>query len=105
MEQASASKNRGVNDTGEYQLRRYQGQPVELKVGVSYVSLANARQNLEAETGGLDFEGVRDAARRAWDSRLSAVQLKPTPKSKQSFTLPFTDDHAHEFHRRQRPVP
>ena len=52
------------------------GQPVELKVGVSYVSLANARQNLEAETGGLDFEGVRDAARRAWDSRLSAVQIE-----------------------------
>ena len=52
------------------------GRPLELKIGVSFVSLENARQNLDAECGSLDFDGVRDAARREWESRLSAIQIE-----------------------------
>ena len=51
-------------------------QPVELKIGISFVSLENARQNLEAETGSLDFEGIRDAGRAAWDNWLSRVKIE-----------------------------
>jgi len=65
------------NDTGaNINFGNIKNRPVELKVGVSFVSLANARQNLEAECGGLDFDGVRDAARREWESSLSTIQIE-----------------------------
>ena len=49
--------------------------PVELRVGISFVSCANARENLEAQAGGLDFEGVRAAARDAWEESLSKIRI------------------------------
>jgi len=52
------------------------GQPIELKVGISFVSLENARENLEAEAGRLDFDGVRAAARDAWEAQLSKIKIE-----------------------------
>jgi len=52
------------------------GEPVELKVGISFVSLANARENLEAEAGELDFEGVRAAAQAAWEGHLAKIKIE-----------------------------
>jgi len=51
------------------------GEPVELKVGLSFVSLENARLNLEAETDGLDFEDIRDLSRDAWEENLSKILI------------------------------
>lgn len=50
-------------------------QPLELKVGISFVSLENARLNLDAETEGLDFEDVRDKLRDDWDMWLSKIDI------------------------------
>ena len=50
--------------------------PIELKVGLSFVSLENARENLEAEAGNLDFDGVRAAARDAWEGQLSKIKIE-----------------------------
>jgi len=52
------------------------GEPLELKVGISFVSLANARENLEAEANGLDFEGIRAAARGDWEEHLSKIRIE-----------------------------
>jgi predicted alpha-1,2-mannosidase len=52
------------------------GSAVTMRVGISYVSLANARANLAAESGNADFEAVRTAARREWNQRLGAVAIK-----------------------------
>ncbi|WP_055494729.1 GH92 family glycosyl hydrolase [Streptomyces sp. TP-A0356] len=50
--------------------------PVNVKVGISYVSQAGARANLRAENpGGRSFESVREAARRAWRDRLAAIRV------------------------------
>jgi predicted alpha-1,2-mannosidase len=51
-------------------------QPVEIKIGISFVSLENARLNLDAEAGSLDFEGVRNAARQAWETWLSRINIE-----------------------------
>ncbi|GAB3569302.1 GH92 family glycosyl hydrolase [Spirosoma luteolum] len=51
-------------------------QPVELTIGLSFVSVANARQNLEAEIGTQSFETIRQAATQTWEQRLSAVRVK-----------------------------
>src|SRR5690242_9724474 len=45
---------------------------VNMRVGISYVSLANARANLQAEDPkGATLESVRDAARAAWNAKLN----------------------------------
>jgi predicted alpha-1,2-mannosidase len=49
---------------------------VHMRVGISYVSLANARMNLEAESPkGTTFEKLRDAARKAWNDRLGQIAV------------------------------
>jgi|LSQX01.3.fsa_nt_gb predicted alpha-1,2-mannosidase len=66
----------GDNTGADINFGNIKGQPVELKIGISFVSAENARQNLEAETGSLDFEGVRDAQRAVWDNWLSRVKIE-----------------------------
>ncbi|MEU8750400.1 GH92 family glycosyl hydrolase [Streptomyces chartreusis] len=50
--------------------------PVNVKVGISYVSQAGAEANLAAENPpNRSFDTVADAARRAWRERLSAIRV------------------------------
>jgi predicted alpha-1,2-mannosidase len=50
--------------------------PVNVKVGISYVSRAGAEANLAAENPPRrSFDDVQDAARKAWRDRLSAVKV------------------------------
>lgn len=56
-------------------------EPVEVKVGISYVSAANARMNLETEMPDWDFEEVKAKARSAWEMELSKIKVgKSDPK-------------------------
>jgi putative alpha-1,2-mannosidase len=48
---------------------------VELAVGISLVSAAGARANLDAEVGAADLERIAALAREAWAARLGAVLL------------------------------
>jgi len=53
------------------------GATVNMRVGISYVSLAGARANLAAEApSGTTLERVRDAARKTWNARLAQIALK-----------------------------
>ena len=49
---------------------------VEVKVGVSYVSIENARENLEKEVGDKTFELVYSETRAAWNNKLSVVEVE-----------------------------
>ena len=49
---------------------------VELRVGVSYVSIENARLNLEAETGNKEFETVRSETADRWEKLLSRIAVE-----------------------------
>jgi predicted alpha-1,2-mannosidase len=53
-----------------------QGERIQLKVGLSYVSTAQARKNLEAELPGWDFEATAAQARAAWNSLVSRIQVE-----------------------------
>jgi len=49
---------------------------VNMRVGISYVSLENARANLEAEQGaGTSFTGLKQKADRAWNDALSKIRV------------------------------
>ncbi|WP_435132738.1 lectin [Actinacidiphila sp. bgisy144] len=59
---------------------------VQAKVGVSYVSVANAVANRTAENSGWDFDATRNAAQSAWNSELGKVQIAGgTSAQQQSF--------------------
>ncbi|WP_320019227.1 GH92 family glycosyl hydrolase [Labilibaculum manganireducens] len=46
------------------------------EVGVSYVSIANARMNLDAESNQFDFDKTRLQAAQEWNSTLSRVKVE-----------------------------
>ncbi|MFF3448564.1 lectin [Streptomyces sp. NPDC002667] len=48
---------------------------VQAKVGISYVSVANATANRAAENTGWDFNATRTAAQNAWNSTLGKIQI------------------------------
>jgi len=59
---------------------------LEIKIGCSYVSIENAKKNLEAELAGKTFDQVRDAASKTWEDVLSKVQVTGgTERQKQLF--------------------
>ncbi|MGH7821358.1 MAG: GH92 family glycosyl hydrolase, partial [Candidatus Binatia bacterium] len=49
---------------------------VQVKVGISYVDVAGALANLDAEVPGWDFAAVRGAARAAWNEKLGAIEVE-----------------------------
>ncbi|MCG9793132.1 GH92 family glycosyl hydrolase [Flavobacterium algicola] len=49
---------------------------VEVKVGVSYVSIENARENLEKETHDLSFEKIHQQTALNWDTNLSKIKVE-----------------------------
>lgn len=59
---------------------------VQAKVGISYVSVANATANRAAENTGWDFTATRTAAQNAWNSALGKIQIAGgTAAQQQSF--------------------
>ncbi len=61
--------------TGAYVTFAPSAAPVELQVGLSYVSVGGALANLHREATGRSFAALRTAARRAWRTRLSQITL------------------------------
>lgn len=53
-----------------------EGEQLEVQIGVSFVSTANARENLEKEQQGFDFEKVCKDARREWEKTLGVVTVE-----------------------------
>ena len=57
---------------------------VELKLGISYVSIENARKNLETETGDKSFEAIVLAAQKEWEENLSLINVEGGTKHQQN---------------------
>jgi len=49
---------------------------IELKLAISYVSIENARQNLETETGSAGFNEVAERAKQAWEKKLDLIGIE-----------------------------
>lgn len=49
---------------------------VTVRLGVSFVSIANARENLEREQQNLPFDELRQQARQRWENELSRIQVE-----------------------------
>lgn len=63
-----------------------EGETIEVQTGVSFVSIENARENLNKEQNGFRFDEVRKQAREKWNADLSRIQVKGgTPDQKTVF--------------------
>ncbi|MBR4964821.1 MAG: GH92 family glycosyl hydrolase [Alistipes sp.] len=51
------------------------GTEVEVKVGISYTSMENARRNLDAEVAGRTFDEVRAEAHDVWSDALGKIRV------------------------------
>lgn len=64
--------------------------PVELKIGLSFVSVENAKQNLEQEIGDKSFNQIRNEANQIWEYLMSTIQVKGgTDKQRRMFYSSF----------------
>jgi putative alpha-1,2-mannosidase len=50
-------------------------EPILVKVAISYVSIAGARRNMQAELPHWDFDKVRREAKTAWNRELSKIEV------------------------------
>ena len=51
-------------------------QAVTLKLAISYVSLDNARNNLQTEARDKDFDQIMAEAQKAWEERLGSIRIQ-----------------------------
>ena len=58
-----------------------ENEAIEVKMGVSFVSIENARLNMNTEQPGFDFDKVRTTASNMWNSDLSRVKVEGGSKS------------------------
>jgi len=52
-----------------------QAQTVTAQLGISYVDLAGARNNLRTEAEGKSFDQIRNSARTAWNKALNVIEV------------------------------
>src|SRR6185312_15648608 len=71
---------------GAYVSFANRSEPVVMKIGISFVSVANAQANLNAEIPGWDFDSVHTAAKKQWMEMFDRVQVEgETPEQKSIF--------------------
>lgn len=51
------------------------GEEIQVKVGISYISVEQAHRNLEREIPDWDFNRIKSAARATWNNALSAISM------------------------------
>ncbi|WEK35893.1 MAG: GH92 family glycosyl hydrolase [Candidatus Pseudobacter hemicellulosilyticus] len=64
----------GANSGAYFTFDLSAGRTVQYKFGISYVSLANARENLAKENPGFDFDQVVAGTKAAWNSYLGKIE-------------------------------
>lgn len=52
------------------------GEQIQVQIGISFVSIENARENLEREQQGFDFNKVCLSARQQWNDILSRIEVE-----------------------------
>jgi predicted alpha-1,2-mannosidase len=57
-------------------------EPIMVKVGISYVSVENARLNLTTEVKEWDFDRVRSDAKKSWQEELARINVTDTNEEK-----------------------
>jgi predicted alpha-1,2-mannosidase len=72
-------------DTGKYigayvDYETSENETIEVKVGISYTSIEQARLNLDTEIPGWNFDEIREQAQQKWNTALSKIEIE-TPET------------------------
>ena len=63
--------------TGSYaSFKTREGEVIEARVGTSFISIAQARQNLKAEIPAWDFAAVKQSLRNSWNDKLGLISVE-----------------------------
>ena len=91
--QLSAGSRQATQTSMDHQIGAYVSWPMSaeprtvlVKIGISYVDIKGAEDNLKAEAAGKSFTQIRKQAKAAWNKALSVVDVSGgTPKQKTVF--------------------
>lgn len=76
----------GDNVGAFMQYQTEEGEVIEVQIGISYVSIANARENLDQELPDFNFEKAVADSKKAWNNLLSRIEINsPDVESKTIF--------------------
>ena len=73
---SSGSKISGTELQAVLKFNTKENKPIVAKVGISIVSVDNARENLENDVNNFDFDAVHNAARTEWSNVISKITVK-----------------------------
>lgn len=76
--QADRPFSRSRSAEGRYAWVGFEATEVNVKVGISFVSIEKARQNIVAE----DFDAQLEALRQAWEAHLRAIDIEGTDRQR-----------------------
>lgn len=62
-----------------------EGEQIEVRLAISPVSQANALQNMETETGNLDFDQIRSNSKNEWNKELNKIIVSGSEDLKTNF--------------------
>ena len=74
--QPGNTKTEGIHNGIYLRFPTTENEIVEMQVGVSYTSIANARLNLDTESKGQTFDAVHQTATATWNDWLSRIQVE-----------------------------
>ena len=89
---AKASFAEGGNSGVYFTFNLKNKKQIQYKIGVSYVSVENAKDNLKAENAAWDFSRVQNAAEAKWNFYLSKIQVTGTNQDR------ITQFYTHLYH-------
>ncbi len=65
----------GLNSGAYFTFDTNENSEVEYRISISYVSIANARENLKKDNNKGDFSALKDAAQAEWNKRLGVIEI------------------------------
>ncbi len=71
-----SSMGKGVKIKGAAMFSTSAGEKIQVKVGISPVSMENAKANIDAELPGWDFDNTVKAADAAWNTELAKIEVQ-----------------------------
>ena len=80
-EPTESNEIQGVGACAALGYKTIANEAIEVKIGLSLTSIANAKLNLEAEASDLDFKGAKAATNRKWEDALGRVIVKGDSES------------------------
>jgi predicted alpha-1,2-mannosidase len=72
----ASTQTTGRETKGHFDFKTKAGEQIEVRVGLSTVSVEGARKNLHAEIPNWDFDAVAKAARKQWEQALSVIKVE-----------------------------